>query len=80
MHLPALASLRAIVPATGVGAFGHSHRAFSQGPPGAWVSPEAMPKGEHLKKYARNLTKAAQDGKLDPVRHRFVRVCWLYEE
>lgn len=27
-----------------------------------------MPKGEHLKKYARNLTDEAKAGKLDPVR------------
>lgn len=44
-------------------------RAFSM--PGAggnsWVSPEAVPKGETLKKYSRNLTKEAMDGKLDPV-------------
>jgi len=34
----------------------------------AWVSPDAVPKGENLKKYSRNLTKEAMDGKLDPVR------------
>ncbi|RHY51519.1 hypothetical protein DYB30_012788, partial [Aphanomyces astaci] len=33
----------------------------------AWVNPENVPKGEHLKKYGRDLTQAAQDGKLDPV-------------
>ena len=32
------------------------------------MSPEAVPKGETLKKYSRNLTKEAMDGKLDPVR------------
>eukprot|EP00906_Rhabdomonas_costata_P004957 RCo007436 len=32
-----------------------------------WVAPEAVPKGEFLKKYARDLTAAAKDGKLDPV-------------
>ena len=31
------------------------------------MSPEAVPKGETLKKYSRNLTKEAMDGKLDPV-------------
>jgi ATP-dependent Clp protease ATP-binding subunit ClpB len=30
-------------------------------------SPQAVPKGEHLAKYARNLTKEAMAGKLDPV-------------
>lgn len=42
----------------------------SSGGPGAqaWVSPDAVPKGENLKKYSRNLTKEAMDGKLDPVR------------
>ena len=44
-------------------------REFSM--PGAggnsWVSPEAVPKGETLKKYSRNLTREAMDGKLDPV-------------
>lgn len=29
--------------------------------------PQAVPKGEHLAKYARNLTKEAMAGKLDPV-------------
>lgn len=33
----------------------------------SWVSPEAVPKGENLKKFSRNLTKEAMDGKLDPV-------------
>lgn len=32
-----------------------------------WVAPEAVPKGEFLKKYARDLTAAAKEGKLDPV-------------
>ena len=45
-------------------------RALSSGagPQGQqWVSPDAVPKGENLKKYSRNLTKEAMDGKLDPV-------------
>lgn len=45
-------------------------RALSSGagPQGqAWVDPSAVPKGENLKKYSRNLTKEAMDGKLDPV-------------
>ncbi|CAK4547259.1 unnamed protein product [Aphanomyces euteiches] len=32
-----------------------------------WVNPENVPKGESLKKYSRDLTLAARDGKLDPV-------------
>ncbi|ETV99381.1 ATP-dependent chaperone ClpB, variant 1 [Aphanomyces invadans] len=42
-------------------------RSFSAGGNNAWVNPENVPKGEHLKKYGRDLTLAAQDGKLDPV-------------
>lgn len=44
-------------------------RAFSMPPGGgsSWVSPDAVPKGENLKKYSRNLTKEAMDGRLDPV-------------
>lgn len=46
-------------------------RALSSGPGGqAWVSPDAVPKGENLRKFSRNLTKEAMEGKLDPVR------CW----
>eukprot|EP00871_Galdieria_phlegrea_P002905 jgi/Galph1/3615/GphlegSOOS_G2292.1 len=33
----------------------------------SWVAPEAVPVGEALKKYARDLTEAARQGKLDPV-------------
>jgi len=33
----------------------------------SWVSPDAVPKGESMKKYARDLTEAAKAGKLDPV-------------
>eukprot|EP00741_Cyanophora_paradoxa_P017532 tig00020996_g16936.t1 len=32
-----------------------------------WVAPEAVPIGEFLKKYSRDLTEAAKAGKLDPV-------------
>eukprot|EP00667_Euglena_gracilis_P022412 EG_transcript_24944 len=32
-----------------------------------WVNPDNVPKGEFLEKYARNVTKMAEDGKLDPV-------------
>eukprot|EP00953_Heterococcus_sp_UTEX-ZZ885_P023429 12880-Heterococcus_DN1.PRE.6 len=42
-------------------------RAFSSEPRAPWVAPEAVPIGEHLKKYGRDLTQAARDGKLDPV-------------
>ncbi|KAF0697455.1 Aste57867_11862 [Aphanomyces stellatus] len=33
----------------------------------AWVNPDNVPMGESLKKYGRDLTLAARDGKLDPV-------------
>jgi hypothetical protein len=33
----------------------------------SWVSPDAVPKGESLKKFCRDLTAAAKSGKLDPV-------------
>jgi hypothetical protein len=39
-------------------------RAFSAEPRAPWVAPEAVPIGEHLKKYGRDLTQAARDGKL----------------
>lgn len=32
-----------------------------------WVAPEAVPIGENLQKFGRDLTQAARDGKLDPV-------------
>jgi len=32
-----------------------------------WVSPDAVPVGDHLKKYARDLTQLARQNKLDPV-------------
>ena len=32
-----------------------------------WVNPKAVPKGDYLKKYARDLTDEASNGKLDPV-------------
>ena len=55
----------------------------SGGGPGgqAWVSPDAVPKGENLRKFSRNLTKEAMEGKLDPVIgrddviRRVVQVC-----
>lgn len=40
----------------------------------SWVAPEAVPVGEALKKYARDLTEAAKQGKLDPVIGREVRM------
>jgi ATP-dependent Clp protease ATP-binding subunit ClpA len=33
----------------------------------SWVDPNAVPHGEALKKYARDLTALASAGKLDPV-------------
>lgn len=32
-----------------------------------WINPENIPEGESLKKYGRDLTECARDGKLDPV-------------
>ena len=32
-----------------------------------WVNPKAVPKGDYLKKFARDLTEEASTGKLDPV-------------
>jgi len=42
---------------------------FSGGMPGGktWVSPDAVPTGESLKLYTRDLTELAAQGKLDPV-------------
>jgi len=43
-------------------------RFFSNaGPQMSWVNPENQPKGEALKKYSRDLTEEATNGKLDPV-------------
>eukprot|EP00698_Gefionella_okellyi_P011314 TRINITY_DN297_c0_g1_i10.p1 TRINITY_DN297_c0_g1~~TRINITY_DN297_c0_g1_i10.p1 ORF type:complete len:743 (+),score=177.53 TRINITY_DN297_c0_g1_i10:445-2673(+) len=44
-------------------------RAYASQPrPGEnWVNPDNVPAGEHLKKYGRDLTEAAKQGKLDPV-------------
>ncbi|XP_049850013.1 chaperone protein ClpB-like [Schistocerca gregaria] len=33
----------------------------------SWVEPSAMPPGEFLRKYCKDLTQLAKDGKLDPV-------------
>ena len=35
--------------------------------PNAWINPDNVPQGEHLKKYAVDLTQQAESGKLDPV-------------
>ncbi|GLD94855.1 hypothetical protein PINS_up003480 [Pythium insidiosum] len=32
-----------------------------------WINPENVPRGESLKKYGRDLTEVAKNGKLDPV-------------
>ncbi|KAG5190335.1 putative chaperone clpB [Tribonema minus] len=45
----------------------HLVRCLSQEPRAPWVAPEAVPVGEALKKYGKDLTQAARDGKLDPV-------------
>lgn len=37
------------------------------GKPRSWVSPDAVPKGESLKKYSIDLTERARLGKVDPV-------------
>lgn len=44
------------------------HRYYANGRPNEpWVSPDAIPPGEILKKYSRDLTEIAREGKLDPV-------------
>ncbi|KAJ0404781.1 hypothetical protein ATCC90586_009395 [Pythium insidiosum] len=37
------------------------------GPNQPWINPENVPRGESLKKYGRDLTEVAKNGKLDPV-------------
>lgn len=37
------------------------------GRPMSWVNPDNVPSGESLKKYGRDLTEVAKEGKLDPV-------------
>lgn len=58
------------------GALGHSRqralllraRGMAQlGGQQPWINPENVPAGESLKKYGRDLTEIARDGKLDPV-------------
>ena len=48
-----------------------SVRFYSQGPQvppnQPWIHPDAVPKGETLKKYTRDLTEVSKQGKLDPV-------------
>lgn len=57
-------------------------RSFSSPPPGggrfpgqSWVNPENEVPGKHLEQYSVDLTKMAQDNKLDPVigRHEEIR-------
>ncbi|KNH04722.1 ATP-dependent Clp protease ATP-binding protein subunit ClpB [Perkinsela sp. CCAP 1560/4] len=45
---------------------GKSHGSAAM-PGRQWVNPKAVPKGDYLKKYARDLTEEAMKGKLDPV-------------
>jgi ATP-dependent Clp protease ATP-binding subunit ClpB len=48
--------------------FGTTSLRFDQNPgPNKWVHPDHVPKGEALKKYGRDLTEEAKQGKLDPV-------------
>eukprot|EP01087_Luapelamoeba_hula_P009226 TRINITY_DN2371_c2_g1_i2.p1 TRINITY_DN2371_c2_g1~~TRINITY_DN2371_c2_g1_i2.p1 ORF type:complete len:885 (+),score=198.60 TRINITY_DN2371_c2_g1_i2:88-2742(+) len=56
------------------GLVGGDRRAFARNGPGGgsgsqnnepWVSPENMPSGDTIKKYCRDLTQAARDGKID---------------
>lgn len=55
-----------VAPGSGVRSF--ASMGGSSNPQGnAWVNPQAVPKGESLKKYGRNLTDVAKEGKLDPV-------------
>ena len=48
-------------------AFALAARRFSAVPSTPWVAPGATPAGDALKKYGRDLTQAAREGKLDPV-------------
>ena len=50
----------------GSGNYGNYNRSNPQGGR-QWVNPKAVPKGDYLKKYARDLTEEASNGKLDPV-------------
>lgn len=42
-------------------------RAMASAPGQAWINPENVPRGESLKKFGRDLTEVAKQGKLDPV-------------
>jgi ATP-dependent Clp protease ATP-binding subunit ClpB len=42
-------------------------RGMASTPGQAWINPENVPSGESLKKYGRDLTEVAKQGKLDPV-------------
>lgn len=50
---------------SGSGGGGQQQQQQQQGR--AWVNPNAVPPGEFLKKYARDLTEEAKNGKLDPI-------------
>lgn len=44
-----------------------SYRSESQNQPFQWVDQEAVPSGTSLKKYCKDISQLARDGKLDPV-------------
>lgn len=81
---PLTARLRLSRPALPARALVFSQQRFNQsGPPGQpeqrppWRHPDAIPKGEHLQKYAIDMTALAKDNKLDPVigREEEIRRC-----
>eukprot|EP01125_Pyxidicula_operculata_P012053 TRINITY_DN3947_c0_g3_i3.p1 TRINITY_DN3947_c0_g3~~TRINITY_DN3947_c0_g3_i3.p1 ORF type:complete len:394 (+),score=72.12 TRINITY_DN3947_c0_g3_i3:27-1208(+) len=52
--------------------FHTSGESYNQGPPQGgqpfqWVNPDAVPPGDFLKKYTKDVTQLAKDGKVDPV-------------
>ncbi|ORC84935.1 ATP-dependent Clp protease subunit, heat shock protein 78 [Trypanosoma theileri] len=49
------------------GSGGNSNNGNNQQQGRAWVNPQAVPPGEFLNKYARNLTEEARLGRLDPI-------------
>eukprot|EP01111_Echinosteliopsis_oligospora_P015908 TRINITY_DN6447_c0_g1_i1.p1 TRINITY_DN6447_c0_g1~~TRINITY_DN6447_c0_g1_i1.p1 ORF type:complete len:853 (-),score=302.08 TRINITY_DN6447_c0_g1_i1:26-2584(-) len=51
----------------GRGGGGGGSEGQGQGQQEPWVSPDAIPPGEVLKKYSKDLTEMAKQGKLDPV-------------
>eukprot|EP00796_Vickermania_ingenoplastis_P001380 gene1381-805_t len=45
----------------------HNNTNSNRGEGNSWVNPNAVPPGDFLKKYARDLTEEAKQGRLDPI-------------